>query len=61
MSNKVFNAVTMITAGVMGVAEGVLSLFNFPWQGAVVASLPIIEGAIIGICANFKVENKEKK
>lgn len=54
MSNKVYTAVCMITAGVIGVAEGVLTLFSFPWQPAVVASLPIIEGAIIGICANFK-------
>ena len=60
MSNKVFAAVCTITSGAIAIAEGVISLFDFPWQAAVVASLPILEGAIIGICANFKAKEAKK-
>lgn len=60
MSQKTFNFVTIITVAVCSVAIGVV---EFIGKGPVVAisdSINILQGAIIGICANFVITKLSK-
>lgn len=53
MSKKVYNVVAAITTGVIGVAAAVVALYNPPYEAAIEASLPVLEGAILTIAGNF--------
>lgn len=53
MSKKVYNVVAAVTTGVIGVAAAVIALYNPPYEAAIEASLPVLEGAILTIAGNF--------
>ena len=60
MSQKTFNLVSLVTVSVCAVAIGVVEYIG---KGPVIAisdSISIIQGAVIGICANFMVSKLNK-
>lgn len=59
MDKKTYNIVAAVTVGIIGVAEAVVAKFNIPYEGAIAASLPVLEGAILSIANNF-VTKKDK-
>lgn len=61
MSQKVYNVVAAVTTGIIGVAEALVALFNPPCEVAIVASLPVLEGAILTIASNFIVKSTTTK
>ena len=61
MSQKVYNVVAAVTTGVIGVAEAAVALLNPPYEAAIVASLPVLEGAILTIASNFIIRPTTKK
>lgn len=60
MSEKVFTLVSIITTSLAAIAIGVVEFIAPIYMNAIVPSISIIEGAIIGICGNFTFKNKEK-
>lgn len=60
MSEKVFTLVSIITTSLAAIAIGVINSITPVYMNAIVPSISIIEGAIIGICGNFTFKNKEK-
>lgn len=60
MSEKVFTLVSIITTSLAAIAIGVIEFIAPIYMNAIVPSISIIEGAIIGICGNFTFKNKEK-
>lgn len=61
MSQKVYNVVAAVTTGIIGVAETVVALLNPPYEAAIAASLPVLEGAILTIASNFIIRPTTKK
>ena len=61
MSQKVYNVVAAVTIGIVGVAEAAVALLNPPCEAAIVASLPVLEGAILTIASNFIIRPTTKK
>ena len=57
MSQKVYNVVAAVTTGIIGVAEALVALFNPPYEAAIAASLPVLEGAILTIASNFIIKS----
>ena len=53
MSKKVYNVVAAVTTRIIGVAAALVALFNPPYEAAIEASLPVLEGAILTIAGNF--------
>lgn len=60
MSEKTFTLVSIITTSLAAIAIGVVEFIAPVYMNAIVPSISIIEGAIIGICGNFTFKNKEK-
>lgn len=60
MSEKVFTLVSVITTSLAAIAIGVVEFIAPVYMNAIVPSISIVEGAIIGICGNFTFKNKEK-
>ena len=56
MDQKTYNIVAAVTVGIIGVLEAVVAKFNPPMEGAIAASLPVLEGAILTIAGNFVVK-----
>lgn len=56
MSQKTFNLVSIITTAVATVAIGVVQYIGKGPVQAICDSIPIVEGAIIGVCANFTIK-----
>lgn len=61
MDQKTYNIVAAVTVGIIGIAEAVIAKFNPPMEGAIAASLPVLEGAILTIVGNFVVKGLTKK
>lgn len=61
MDKKTYNIVAAVTVGIIGVLEAVVAKFNPPMEGAIAASLPVLEGAILTIANNFVTKEDEKK
>lgn len=61
MSEKVFTLVSIITTSLAAIAIGVVEFIGPTYMNAIVPSISIIEGAIIGICGNFVTKNKKEK
>ena len=59
MNQKVYNLVAAITTGIIGVAAAIVALVNPPFEAAIEASLPVLEGAVLTIASNF-VEKENK-
>lgn len=53
MKRRTFNLISGITTGVAFIAEAVTVFLNPPCKEAIIASIPVAEGAIITICGNF--------
>ena len=60
MSEKTFTLVSIITTSLCAIAIGVIEFVEPKIMDALIPSISIIEGAIIGICGNFTIKNKEK-
>lgn len=56
MSQKTFNLVSIITTAVAAVVIGVVQYIGKGPVQAICDSVPIVEGAIIGVCANFTIK-----
>ena len=61
MDRKTYNIVAAITMGIIGVAEAIVAKFNPPMEGAIAASLPVLEGAVLTIANNFVINENAKK
>ena len=60
MSEKIFTLVSIITTSLAAIVIGVIEFVEPKIMDALIPSISIIEGAIIGICGNFTIKNKEK-
>ena len=56
MSKKVFTFISAIVTGVAAISVAAVTFFNPNFAEAINASIPIAEGAIIGILSNFVKE-----
>lgn len=61
MDKKTYNIVAAVTVGIIGVLEAVVAKFNPPMEGAIAASLPVLEAAILTIANNFVTKEDKKK
>lgn len=59
MSRKTFNFISVIVTAVAGIAVGACEYFNL--SGAISASIPVAQGAIITILGNFVKDEIELK
>lgn len=53
MSKRTYALVATLTSAIAAAACGLVTFFNPAYAGAINASIPIAEGAIIAICGNF--------
>lgn len=53
MSKRTYALVATLTSAIAAAACGLVTFFNPAYAGAINASIPITEGAIIAICGNF--------
>lgn len=60
MDKKTYNIVAASVTGAIGVAAAIIAKFNPPFEAAIEASLPVLEGAILTICGNFVVNAMKK-
>lgn len=56
MSQKTFNLVTIVTSAVAAIAIGVVQYVGKGPVQAICDSIPLVEGCIIGVCANFTIK-----
>lgn len=61
MSEKVFTLVSIITTSIAAIVIGVIEFIEPKIMDALIPSISIIEGAIIGICGNFVPKNNKKE
>ena len=61
MDRKTYNIIAAVTVGIIGVLEAVVAKFNPPMEGAIAASLPVLEGAVLTIANNFVTKEDKKK
>lgn len=61
MSKGTYNVIAAVVTGVIGVAAALVAKFNPPFEAAIEASLPVLEGAILTIVGNFVVNDVTKK
>lgn len=61
MSEKTFTLVSIITTSIAAIVIGVVEFIGPAYMNAIVPSISIIEGAIIGICGNFVPKNNKKE
>ena len=57
MSKKVFNLVVGVTGGLCAIASAIVAFVQPPYTPAIIASIPILETAIVEICSKFTKEN----
>ena len=53
MKRRTFNLISGVTTGVAFIAEALTVYFNPPCSEAIIASIPVVEGAIVTVCGNF--------
>lgn len=56
MSQRTFNLITIITSAVAAIAIGVVQYIGKGPVQAICDSIPLVEGCIIGVCANFTIK-----
>ena len=56
MSQRTFNLIAIITSSLAAIAVGVVQYIGKGPVQAIVDSIPLIEGCIIGVCANFTIK-----
>lgn len=57
MSKRVFNFVVGITGGFCAIASATVAFVQPPYTTAIIASIPVLETAIVEICSKFVKEN----
>lgn len=60
MSQKTFNLITIITSAVAAIVIGVVQYIGKGPVQAICDSVPLVEGCIIGVCANFTIKANSK-
>ena len=56
MTKKVYSLISGITLGVGTIAAAVVSFFNPPLETPIIASIGIVETAVIEVCSQFVKE-----
>lgn len=56
MSKRVFNLVVGITGGVCAIASAIVAFAMPPYSPAILASISVLETAIVEICSKFTKE-----
>ena len=56
MSKKVFNLVVGITGGIATIASALVAFFDPAYEPAIIASIGVLETAIVEICSKFVKE-----
>lgn len=56
MSKKTFNLVVGISGGVATIASAVVAFLDPAYESAIVASIGVVETAIVEICSKFVKE-----
>ena len=56
MSKKVFNLIVGITGGIATIASALVAFFNPAYEPAIIASIGVVETAIVEICTKFVKE-----
>lgn len=56
MSKKTFNLVVGISGGVATVASAIVAFLDPAYESAIVASIGVVETAIVEICSKFVKE-----
>ena len=60
MDKKTYDIIAASVTGVIGIAAAIIAKVNPPFEAAIEASLPVLEGAILTICGNFVVNAIKK-
>lgn len=53
MNKKLFTFISAVVAGIAAISVATVTFFNPAYAEAINASIPIVEGAIIGVLSNF--------
>lgn len=56
MSKKTFNLVVGVSGGVATIASAVVAFFDPAYESAIIASIGVVETAIVEICSKFVKE-----
>ena len=56
MSKKTFNLVVGISGGVATIASAIVAFINPAYEPAIIASIGVVETAIVEICSKFVKE-----
>lgn len=56
MSKRTFNFITGITGGICAIASATVAFVEPPYMPAILASIPVVETAIVEICSKFVKE-----
>lgn len=56
MSKKIYNLVVGISGGVATIACAVVAFFDPAYESAIIASIGVLETAIVEICSKFVKE-----
>lgn len=60
MDKKTYNIIAAVTTGVIGTVAAIIAKVNPPFEAAIEASLPVLEGAILTIANNFVINEQNK-
>ena len=61
MDQKTYNILAAATTGIIGVIAAVCAKLNVPYEAAIEASLPVLEGCILTIAGNFVTKEVTSK
>ena len=56
MSKKTFNLVVGITGGIATIASAVVAFLDPAYESAIIASIGVVETAVVEICTKFVKE-----
>ena len=57
MSKKTFNFVVGVTGGIATIASATVAFINPAYETAIIASIGVLETAVVEICSKFVKEN----
>lgn len=57
MSKKTFNLVVGISGGIATVASAIVAFLDPAYESAIIASIGVVETAVVEICSKFVKEN----
>ena len=56
MSKKTFNLVVGVSGGIATIASAIVAFFDPAYESAIIASIGVVETAIVEICSKFVKE-----